>query len=170
MPQLKNFTIVLKGKHSLLLVALLGKSKGLSQPNTCETLSTASGFGCALHGPGVPSPASHHISVPSPVLRPLLKPNPALNIKKHMEMHRALWCASTSRGRTPLSPHFGNTGVPSPGGGSCLMFPGPGMEPLGPQGHSDPWPHTEGSSLMWEQSGEKPEGKTPLAKQRQPVS
>lgn len=60
--------------------------------------------------------------------------------------------------------------MPSPGRDSPLMFPGPGMEPIGPQGHPDPWPHTEGSSLMWEQSGEKLEGKTPLAKQRQPVS
>lgn len=84
MSQLKNFTIVLKGKLSLLLVALLGKSKGLPQPNIWETLSTAPGFGCAPHVPGVPSPASHHISVPSPDLRPLLKPNPALSIKKHV--------------------------------------------------------------------------------------
>ena len=42
------------------------------------------------------------------------------------------------------------------------------MEPWSPQGHPEPRPHAEGSSLIWGQRWEKWEGMTPLAKERQP--
>lgn len=129
----------------MVSVSSLGKSKGLPQPNTQKMLNTVSGLSGALLYPGVPTcpqtPAKVQPSSPYP---------------------KALggsWCASSSMVRTPLSPCFGDTRVPSPleaaaSCSPCLV-----------------WSHERQGAVQrapGRQRWEKWEGTAPLAKAGQP--